>query len=240
MEHSMRVLIVYNFEGCKLGLVGTALNEVDAQIDLVRAHLGEPLPDGPEDHDAIVVLGGVQDALDDATCAWMPHLSSLMRSFVETDRSVLGVCLGSQLLARAYGGHNIIGGASEFGWRQVDLTPEGISDPVFSGTAPSFPIFQWHDDTFTLPRRAVRLASSVDVQNQAFRIGRAGYAMQFHFEADCSVVSAWNLEFSSWLAENRPGWTERHAIEAGSLGATADATGIDIARNWVGTIARRT
>ncbi len=234
----MRVLIVYNFEGCKLGHIETVLGEVGAELDLVRAHLGEPLPDGPEDHDAIVVLGGVQHALDDATCSWMPHLSSLMRSFVETDRAVLGICLGSQLLARAYGGRNIIGGASEFGWRQVELTQEGVNDPVFRGTASSFPIFQWHDDTFTLPRRAVRLATSAEVENQAFRIGRAGYGMQFHFEADRSVVSEWNCEFAAWLSENRPGWTERHALEADSLGATADTAGIAIARNWVATIPR--
>ena len=232
----MRVLVVYNFDGCKLGQIGSALNEADAEIDLVRAHLGEPLPDRPDGHDAVVVLGGVQDALSDDTSPWLPHLLELMRGFTGTGRSVLGVCLGSQLLARAYGGRNIIGGASEFGWRQVDLTPAGGADPLFAGTPASFPIFQWHDDTFTLPQGASCLARGAEVRNQAFRIGRAAYGVQFHFEADRSLVAEWNGVYASHLAERQPNWRERHPVEAERFGPQADAAGLTVARNWVRTI----
>src|SRR5690606_13029707 len=107
-----------------------------------------------------------------------------MRGFVSAQKPLLGVCLGAQLLARAHGADNLVGAAPEFGWQGVALTPEGASDPVLSAAGPAFPIFQWHDDTFTLPRGGTRLAGNDAAHNQAFRVGRAGYGTQFHFEAD--------------------------------------------------------
>lgn len=232
----MRILVVQNFDGTGLGQVGTALGEAGAEIELVEAHLGGALPGNAENHDGLVVLGGGQNALADDACPWLPQLCGLMRGFARDGRSVLGICLGSQLLARAFEAQNIIGGATEFGWRQVELTPEGETDPLFSGVGPAFPIFQWHDDTFVLPRGATRLAGSLDVHNQAFRIGRAAYGVQFHFEADRPLVAQWSRDFAGWLAERQPGWTERHPAEAAKHGPRADAAGLAIARNWVRTV----
>lgn len=235
----MRVLVIQNFNGTGLGQLTTALDEAGAKVDFVYAQNDGKLPDGPENHDALIVLGGGQNALADDVSPWLPQLCRLMQSFAEADRSVLGICLGSQLLARAYDAENIIGGASEFGWNIVDLNEDGVADPLFTGVEPSFPIFQWHDDTFVLPRGAVRLAGSVAVHNQAFRIGRAAYGVQFHFEADRAMVEAWSREFRDWLAERQPGWPERHPDEAARFGPQADAVGLAIARNWVSTIVPR-
>jgi len=235
-EHFMRVLVVQNFDGTGLGQMAIALDEAGAEVELVRVHHGEALPQTPDGHAALVVLGGGQNALADDTNPYFPELLSLMRAFGDSGRSVLGICLGSQLLARAYSGENIVGGAEEFGWRQVELTPEGGSDPLFAGVEASFPIFQWHDDTFILPRGATRLAGNLDVHNQAFRIGRAAYGVQFHFEADRSLVKQWNEAFAAWLAERQPDWSERHPADAERFGPQADAVGLAIARNWVTTI----
>jgi GMP synthase-like glutamine amidotransferase len=236
MKTSVRVLVVYNFDGCRLGQIGTALREAGAEIDLVQAHLAERLPRSPEGYDAILVLGGTQNAVSDELCPWQPHLVDLMRVFGDSSRSVLGVCLGSQLLARAYGGRNIIGGAKEFGWREVELTTAGGKDTLFAQVPGNFPIFQWHDDTFTLPQPASHLARGDAVSNQAFRIGRAAYGVQFHFEADRKLVSEWSREFKAFLAERQPDWADRHPIDAERFGPESDATGLTIARNWVRTI----
>ncbi|MCO5157749.1 MAG: type 1 glutamine amidotransferase [Aquamicrobium sp.] len=232
----MRVLVVQNYANTGLGQVGVALAEAGARIDLLRADLGKALPDRPGGHDGLVVLGGGQNALADEQSPWLPQLCGLMRAFGDSGRSVLGICLGSQLLARAYGGQNIIGGATEFGWNEVELTPEGAEDPVLAPLPPSFRSFQWHDDTFVLPRGASRLAGSLAVHNQAFRIGRAAYGFQFHFEADRPLVAEWSGLFADWLAERHPGWSERHPAEAARFGGEADAAGLAIARGWVGTI----
>ena len=232
----MRVLVVYNFDGCRLGQIGAALREAGAEMDLVRAPLGEALPEDCTGYDGLGILGGVQNALADHTSPWLPKLVDVMRSFTESEKSLLGVCLGSQLLARAYGGRNIIGGASEFGWQRVDLTPEGVADPLFAGTSSSFPIFQWHDDTFTLPKGAERLATAASVENQAYRIGRAAYGVQFHFEADRPLVAEWSKAYADYLDRHQPGWAERAPEEAERYGPASDAAGLSIARNWVRTI----
>lgn len=232
----MRVLVVQNFASTDLGQVGVALGEAGADVDLLRADLGDALPEAPAGYDGLVVLGGGQNALADDASPWLPRLCGLMRDFGDQGRSVLGICLGSQLLARAYGGQNIIGGASEFGWCEVELTPEGVEDPVLGNLPSAFRTFQWHDDTFILPRGASRLAGSLGVHNQAFRIGRAAYGFQFHFEADRPLVARWTETFADWLAERQPGWGERHPHDAARFGEGADAAGLAVARGWVRTI----
>lgn len=232
----MRVLIILNLVGCRLGQIGTALEEAGAEVDILSPHQGEPLPASHANHDGIVIFGGTQNALADDACPWLPGLVGLMRSFVDDGRSVLGICLGSQLLARACGAENIIGGASEFGWQQVGLTADGQADPLFEGVPAAFPIFQWHDDTFRLPKGAMRLAANETVENQAFRVGRAAYGVQFHFEANRGVVSHWNEQFAEHLATHRPQWAEQYPHEAERFGPEAEAVGLTIARNWVRTI----
>lgn len=232
----MRILVVQNYHNTGLGQVGTALAEVGAEIDTRLAHEGAALPGDAASHDALVVLGGAQNALDDAAYPYMPSLVELIRDFERRDKAVLGICLGSQLLARAFGGRNLIGTAPEFGWQDVSLTDDGRTDTVLGGLPGDFPIFQWHDDTFTLPAGAVRLAGNGAAENQAFRFGRAAYGIQFHFEADRGLVRAWSAAFSGWLAEHQPGWAERIDLEAERHGAAADAAGLHIAGAWVGIV----
>jgi GMP synthase-like glutamine amidotransferase len=232
----MRVLVVQNFDSEGLGQIGAALVEAGADIDLRKPYNGEALPGHSGEHDAIVVLGGAQNALDDELCPYFPELLDLTRDFADKDRSVLGICLGSQLLARAFGGENQIGGATEFGWHCVSLTPAAKTDPVLAALPENFPIFEWHDDTFMLPENAVRLAGSTVAENQAFRLGRAVYGFQFHFEADTPMVRDWSTSFAAVIAERHPDWNDRLDGEITRNGPDADAAGLAIARAWVATI----
>ena len=232
----MRVLVVQNYDNTGLGQVGAALAEAGAEVDIRNAHLGDALPEDADAHHAIVVLGGGQNALADDEYPYIPALLDLMRDFEARDRSMLGICLGSQLMARAFGGENLIGTATEFGWRQVAVTEEAAADPVFAALPKTFSTFQWHDDTFTLPVGAVHLATNGVTRNQAFRIGRAAYGFQFHFEADQRLVRDWNASFSELLRQRQPGWLERFEDEAARHGSQADEVGLALARGWVGTI----
>jgi GMP synthase-like glutamine amidotransferase len=232
----MRVLVVQNFDDEGLGQLRGALVEAAAEIDLRRPYDRDGLPEEASGHAALIVLGGGQNALDDTACPYFPQLLALMRDFAESGRAVLGVCLGSQLLARAYGARNLIGATPEFGWCRIERTPAGAADPVLGAVPAAFSSFQWHDDTFTLPAGALRLATNEVAENQAFRIGRAAYGIQFHFEADRSQVRRWNLAFADILAQLQPGWAEMHDREAALHGPEADAVGLAIARAWVATI----
>jgi GMP synthase-like glutamine amidotransferase len=229
----MRVLIVENYKSTPAGLVGAALSEAGAQVDLRRAHLGEPLPDASHGHDGIVILGGEQNALADATCLWFPGLLGLVRGFAEADKAVLGICLGAQLVARAFGAENILERPVEFGWHMVRPTQAGRSDPVLAGLGEASPVFHWHEDTFTLPPGATHLAASAMTEHQAFRIGRAVYGVQFHFEADRSLVEDWSAKFAPTILGYAPDWPDRHKVDAARLGRQSDATGLDLARRWV-------
>ena len=120
----MRVAIVENTRITHHGQVGVALHERAALVDLYKPWSGQPLPQ-TVDADALVVFGGEQAATDDHSHPYLPDLARLMADYTALDRPVLGICLGSQLLARAYGGDNQLGVTPEFGWVDVSLTEAG-------------------------------------------------------------------------------------------------------------------
>lgn len=232
----MRVLVIQNFDGTGLGQLRPALDAAGAEIDIRALHDGGTLPERIDDHDALVVLGGGQNAIADDEYPYLPGLVDFIRDFTASGKAVLGICLGAQLLARAHGAQNLIGGAREFGWCEIVLTPEGREDPVLGALPDRFPIFQWHDDHYMLPRGASRLAGNLVAHNQAFRIGARAYGIQFHFEADRALVSEWNERFAGWIAEREPDWGSRHKRQAERFGPDADAAGAALARAWVSTI----
>lgn len=231
----MRVAIVENTAVTHHGQVGVALHEAGARIGLYKPWRDGSLPE-LADYDALVVFGGEQTATDDGAHPYLPALARRMRAFSAADRSVLGICLGCQILARGFGARNLIGGHSEFGWCDVRRTEAAADDPVLSALPAAFPLFQWHSDSFTLPDGAVHLAQSAGAERQAFRIGRATYGTQFHFEANRRVVADWTRTFPELIEAMRPGWHDRHPSEAREVGAAADRIGLEIARGFVATI----
>lgn len=232
VNQGMRVAVIENTVISHLGQVGVALEEAGAEIVIYRPFRGEVLPDVMR-YDGIVVLGGEQSAIDDHLHPYLPHLAARMRQAAEAGKAVLGICLGSQILARAFNGENLLGRTREFGWHRIHATAEAQSDPVLSAVSSGFPIFQWHSDTFTLPEGAVHLAENPAVKNQAFRVCRAAYGTQFHFEASTEVVGEWVAKFGHLIEAMEPGWIARYQEHLGADGAAADEAGLAIARAWV-------
>ncbi len=187
-----KILSVQNI-GCEtLGLLeqmfvhdGYSVQKVNAQND--------PLPASPLGYDTIVILGGPMSVNDD-----FPYLKKeqeLISNAIKNDIPVLGICLGSQLIAQAAGGRVYKGKKKEIGWSNVYLTPASSND-IFRGfTDKTIRIFQWHGDTYDLPSNAKILAYS-DLYPQAFRIGSA-VGIQFHFEVDEPLIQTWMKEYSA-------------------------------------------
>jgi GMP synthase (glutamine-hydrolysing) len=232
----MHVLVIENYIGTPLGLVRQALADAGAEIDLRLAWQGAAVPESHEGYDGLVVLGGEQSALDDADHPHLPHVVALTRAFGDADKAVLGICLGAQLVARGAGATNILGRPVEFGWHEVRPTASGRRDPLIAALGEGAPVFHWHLDTFTLPPGALHLATSAQTEFQAFRLGRATYGIQFHFEADQALVERWSEEFAEVISAYAPDWPDRRLKDAARHGAKADATGAAIARAWVGLI----
>lgn len=140
---------------------------------------------------ALIILGGPMNADD---TAGFPHLATeleLIEEALQRDISILGICLGAQLLAKALGGNVLADAGREIGWHDVDVTEEGQCDPVLSAFGSRREVFQWHDDVIELPRDTVHLASSVRCPAQAFRYGEHAYGFQFHLEADGALIERW-------------------------------------------------
>ncbi|QWK79340.1 type 1 glutamine amidotransferase [Ochrobactrum sp. BTU1] len=232
----MSVLVVQNYPDSGLGQIEPILIEAGHTIDIRHAYNGDLLPQDDNQHEALIVLGGEQNALDDGDYPYFPRLLNLIRAFGKNDKAVLGICLGSQLVARAYGGKNILDRPMEFGWHQVRLTKEGQSDPVLSAAGSTFPIFHWHRDTFTLPEAAIHMATSDMTAHQAYRIGRAVYATQFHFEADTKLVVEWSETLCDTIARFDSDWAAALPDNLLQSGAAADKAGAALARAWVGVI----
>ncbi|WP_436642868.1 type 1 glutamine amidotransferase [Microbaculum sp. FT89] len=232
----MKILVVESYPNSPLGNVGQALADVGADIDTVAAHGGEPLPETPDDHDALIMLGGPQSALDDDDYPFLPALCRLTRAFGDSGRAVLGICLGSQIIARAYNGENVLNRPLEFGYLPVSPLPEAADDPVLSGLTAPTPAFHWHKDTVRLPAGAIRLAESAMTPNQAWKIGAKVYAAQFHFEASRAVVADWSSKSAEYVRDLVPDWEARMPAELETNGTVADALGRELARRWVKVI----
>jgi GMP synthase-like glutamine amidotransferase len=166
---------------------GYDIEKVNAQNDSV--------PTSPLGYDAVIILGGPMAVYDNL--AYLRKEQELIRNAIKNETPLLGICLGSQLIAQAAGGRVYRGKRKEIGWYNVYLTPASSND-IFRGlTNKTIRIFQWHGDTYDLPANAKILAYS-DLYPQAFRIGSA-VGIQFHFEVDEHLIQTWMNEYKDDL-----------------------------------------
>lgn len=231
----MRVAIVENTRVTHHGLVGVALHEAAAVIDLYKPWLDGVLPKRGS-FDALVSFGGEQSARDDHLHPYLPALGALMAEAAAGGTAVLGICLGAQVFARGLGADNHLGCAPELGWCAVTRRSEAARDTVMGALPDRFSVMQWHSDTFDLPPGATHLAMSAVARVQGYRYGRAGYGMQFHFEASRAVARDWCRQLSQAIDGAAPGWRADYAAHEAAHGAAADGHGLAIARAWVGLI----
>lgn len=141
--------------------------------------------------DWLVVMGGPMDADDEVASPWLVAEKHYVRAAVDAGKLVLGVCLGSQLLAEVLGGRVIRNPELEIGWFPVTLTRAGITSQVFRAWPETFVAGHWHGDNFELPPGVESAAVSAACPNQAFAMsGDRVVGLQFHLEWDGPALSA--------------------------------------------------
>jgi GMP synthase (glutamine-hydrolysing) len=234
------VLIVMHEPLAPAGLLGHAVIEAGGRTTVLLPHerTGRPdVSDGipPDDgsHDAVVVLGGAMHAGDDDGFPHFPPLLDLIRGFHGLGKPVLGICLGAQLVARAFGQPVLRQGFLEIGFQEVTLTAAAADDPLLHGLGPNLVAMQWHEDAVAVPDAGVLLGRSAGCANQIFRIGRTTYGFQGHVEVTPEIVRDWVRSRESFLTQNEPEFLMgfERSLEQNMRGAMC--LGRVLARRWL-------
>jgi GMP synthase (glutamine-hydrolysing) len=152
-----------------------------------------------EQADLLVVLGGPIGVGDAEAYPFLTPELRLIERRLTQDQPLLGICLGSQLMASALGSRVYPGGTKEIGWGHLQLTDAGMASCLAPLADPDAMVLHWHGDTFDLPDGATRLASSPLYENQAFAYGRNALALQFHIEADPARLEEWYVGHTAEL-----------------------------------------
>jgi GMP synthase (glutamine-hydrolysing) len=208
-----RVLVVQHVPWEGPHRIGRALEAAGLELDIRLPLDGEELPALDEVAGA-VFMGGPMNVDEIDRYPGLLAEREWLTEAIGADLPVLGVCLGSQLIARAVGAEIRPGPAPEIGWAPVWI--HDAEDPIVGALSPGTPVLHWHGDIFDLPPGATHLASSDRTATQAFRV-RNAWGLLFHAEADAELAE-------SWLGESSMGDEAAHTLgPEGPAAIAADA-----------------
>lgn len=195
-----------------LGNIAPVLRAHGYELRVVDATAVDVHALDPEGPDLVVVLGGEMGAYQTDEFPFLAAEQALLRARLDARRPTLGICLGAQLMAGALGSRVHPGETTQIGFRRIEPTEAGQSSPLrhFDGV----PVLEWHSDTFELPARATRLASSSAYANEAFAIENFALAVQFHPEVTDEIHEAWVRDGAN---TSGTGELDAHAIDPDAL-----------------------
>ena len=191
-----RVLAITHPDGGTAGVFHGAANAARVILEEWSPAGGGAPQRALADYAGLVVLGGGQNVSERARFPYLDDELALIRTWLDSERPLLGVCLGAQLLAEAAGGSVVRCADPEIGWLTVERTAAGNEDPVLGFGAPVRTSYQWHSYAAQPPPRAAVLARSRACV-QAFRVEEA-WGVQFHPEVTPAIVADW---IADWEAD---------------------------------------
>lgn len=230
-----KVWVLQNTPPETLGTIVDALDARGVGHRYIRPFLGERVPVDMEETAGLIVMGGPMGVHDVEENPFLRDEMRLIEQALKHRKPVLGVCLGSQMLASVLGAQVIRGKKKEIGWFPVRLAETARQDPLWEGVAPAFVPYHWHGDAFGLPKGAVSLASSELTEHQAFRHGSNAYGFLFHLEVTEHMIREMIRHFSDELARENldPGWImEKWDDHSGPL----EKIGATVFGRWAGLI----
>lgn len=156
-------------------------------LSATRLYLHEELPP-VEDIDLLIVMGGPMNIYEEKTYPWLVQEKRFLDKVIAGGKSIVGICLGAQLLADVLGARVFANAHKEIGWFPVEATATARSGNIFSGFPDSLEAFHWHGDTFDIPQGARHVARSAACENQAFIYDERIIGLQFHIETTLAGV----------------------------------------------------
>lgn len=198
----MTILVIQNSAADPIGLVGDYLEgrQIPLQTWLPLEQAGPP----PGHYSGLIILGGTMNACDDQAYPHLRQVVDLIHQFSRAEHPILGICLGAQLIARAFGGRVYANPMPELGFTRVYAVNNGADDALLQDCPAELHLMQWHFDTFELPAGAELLMTSQTCHNQCYRIGRNIYGLQFHPEVTPVMVHRWLAFKTPWIEEHYP------------------------------------
>jgi len=218
---SKRAIVLQHLDREGPGLIADLCVARGLAVDVLRLDQGIAVPPALTTGELLVVMGGAMGVGEtgDPRYPFLALEIDLLRKVLADRQPVLGICLGAQLLAHAAGARvypnqrrddaGVLRPLREVGFGEVRLL-HADAEPVLAGLPAKLPVLHWHGDTFDLPDGAIRLAEGDACANQAFRIGRRAFGLQFHVETDAGLVRRWATEDAAFA---------RSALAPGELAA---------------------
>ncbi|OGP83887.1 MAG: hypothetical protein A2Z08_05770 [Deltaproteobacteria bacterium RBG_16_54_11] len=186
----MKALIYTHHPDEGPGLLRDILKERGWEVEEAALWEGKKIVE-PGPFHLLILMGGPMSVNDEALYPFLSEEKTSVRRWVAEGNPTLGICLGAQLIADCLGGRVYRGNKEELGWYELMSTEEGKNDRFLRRFPPFFPVFQWHSETFDLPKGAILVATAQDYPHQAFRFGDLTYAFQFHFEVTEGMIHRW-------------------------------------------------
>lgn len=197
-----RKVLILQHAACEhAGNIAAALQRSNRHSHTVELFAGQSIPDAIDSYDGLIIMGGPMSVYEAATFPFIRDEINLITRAVERNKPILGVCLGSQMLAAALGAKVYPGEKKEIGWYQVSKLPQSAGDALVDPLPDSFMTMHWHGDIFDLPAGAVPLLRSDMTAIQAFRFGRNAYGLLCHLELTCPQIDRMTQAFQAELKQ---------------------------------------
>ena len=185
-----------------LGYIGDWAASHNFTTSVTRFDLNPELPSS-DDFDWLVIMGGKMGVNDSAEFPWIEPEIEFIKKAIQTGKIVIGICLGSQLVAKALGAEVYKNKEQEIGFMPVYFNHYALNDAVFRHFPQKLNVMHMHFDVFDLPPGATNMANSEVTPYQAFRYGKNVFALQFHFEISESNAEGFIREITPEILPGR-------------------------------------
>jgi GMP synthase-like glutamine amidotransferase len=186
----MKKLNIHYFQHVSYEDPGTILEwalDRGHNLTSTKFYENEKIPDVSQT-DWLIIMGGPMNIYEEALYPWLVEEKKFIKLAIDSGKTVIGICLGSQLIAEALGARVFKNDEKEIGWFDIKVSSIAIAGKIFKGAEESLNVFHWHGDTFDLPANSTHLASSEGCRNQGFIYRDRVLAMQFHCETTEDLI----------------------------------------------------
>lgn len=143
-----------------------------------------------DDVDLLIIMGGPMSVNDEGKFTWLKTEKNAIKEAIVKNKIVIGICLGSQLVANVLGEEVYRNSEKEIGWHDINLIEQNESENIINNNTKRLKVFHWHGETYKLPNNSMRLAYSECCENQAFLYNKKVLGLQFHLEVTKNSVAA--------------------------------------------------